>query len=118
MLHDKLFQVLGTINRILLAVSHSGNLVIYCMSNQSFRKVLYRQICRIKHPEPINSMHTTRSPIMGDPLLKEHSLVAQPALSGPNSPCAKQHMPKGILLKSTSSKKEEDQIINQRRNQN
>ena len=45
----------GSINRILLAVSHSGNLLIYCASNQSFRKVLYRQLSSLKCVQEINS---------------------------------------------------------------
>ena len=45
----------GSINRILLAVSHSGNLLIYCASNQSFRKVLYRQLSSLKCAQEINS---------------------------------------------------------------
>ena len=31
---------MGTIQRVLLAVSHSGNLAIYCISSRKFRSVL------------------------------------------------------------------------------
>ena len=38
-------QVFETISRTLLSVSHSGNFCVYCISNPSFRNVLYRQVC-------------------------------------------------------------------------
>ena len=38
----------ATVSRTLLAVSHSGNLMIYCVSNQSFRNILYQQLCGFK----------------------------------------------------------------------
>ena len=38
----------ATVSRTLLAVSHSGNLMIYCVSSQSFRNILYQQLCGFK----------------------------------------------------------------------
>ena len=34
------FQILQTLSRVLCAISHSGNMVIYCISSSSFRMVL------------------------------------------------------------------------------
>ena len=38
-------QVFQTISRTLLSVSHSGNLCVYCVSNKTFRKHFYQQLC-------------------------------------------------------------------------
>ena len=47
--HYKLiFQVLLLMKTLLLATSHSCNLVIYCLSNKSFRNTLYEKLLRIK----------------------------------------------------------------------
>ena len=37
-------QVMGTIQRVLLAISHSGNLAIYCISSRKFRSVLGKKM--------------------------------------------------------------------------
>ena len=35
---------MGTIQRVLLAISHSGNLAIYCISSRKFRLVLGKKM--------------------------------------------------------------------------
>ena len=38
------FQILHSTSRLFLAISHSGNIFIYCLSSSSFRRVLYNKI--------------------------------------------------------------------------
>ena len=79
------------------------------MSNQSFRNVLYRQICRIKQTEAINSMDPTRSTLISEPVLKGPPLVIQPAFNnGPNSPGTEQNMVEQMPLKQVSSEQVEE----------
>ena len=55
--HCKLiFQILLLMKTLLLATSHSCNLVIYCLSNKSFRKALYEKLLRIKATSTNESM--------------------------------------------------------------
>ena len=39
-----LFQLAKTISRLFLALSFSGNLIIYCITSDVFRRVLWQQI--------------------------------------------------------------------------
>ena len=43
------FQIAKTISRFLLALSFSGNLVIYCTTSDLFRRVLWQQITFVWH---------------------------------------------------------------------
>ena len=37
------FQIAISVNKVLLAISHSFNLIIYCLSSKSFRKMAFRR---------------------------------------------------------------------------
>ena len=79
------------------------------MSNQSFRNVLYRQICRFKRTEVINSTGSTRSTLISKPVLKRPLSVVQPAFNnGSGSPGTEQNMVEQMPLKQVSSEQVEE----------
>ena len=82
------FQILLTVQRVLLAVSHSLNLIIYCVSSKKFRNVLKEKIfcCQrwAQQQEADNHQPLTD----GMPLVSfvSTSKLAVPAASKQNSP--------------------------------
>ena len=48
-----------TIQRILLAISHSGNLAIYCISSKKFRDVLRQKLFRKQTNNQTNTIQLT-----------------------------------------------------------
>ena len=96
-----LLQLAKTISRFLLALSFSGNLVIYCITSDVFRKVLWQQIlsvyytfCPSQNPNirrydmetsfgvtDITRMENRRSPIPGKyrnqqiPMVKRNGML-------------------------------------------
>ena len=50
------FQILQSLSRLLCAISHSGNMIIYCMSSASFRLVLCNKLC-LKKQDPLEMSH-------------------------------------------------------------
>ena len=50
------FQVLHSLSRVLCAISHSGNIIIYCLSSASFRMVLCNKLL-FKKQDPFELSH-------------------------------------------------------------
>ena len=51
-----LVQVLHSLSRVLCAISHSGNIIIYCLSSASFRMVLCNKLL-FKKQDPFELSH-------------------------------------------------------------
>ena len=67
-----LFQLAKTISRFLLALSFSGNLIIYCITSDVFRRVLWQQIlfvyytfCPSRNPANRRRYDVDNSPTCG-----------------------------------------------------
>ena len=48
-----------TVSRLLCAISHSGNILIYCVTNSDFRKEMYLMLTRKNKGYTAGSQHTS-----------------------------------------------------------
>ena len=69
-----ILQVVGPLQRLLLAISHSGNLFIYCVSSDKFREILLQNICKSFTPSQIDKSVLEMDTMVTQPLNSDHGM--------------------------------------------
>ena len=69
------FQIAALLNKVLLAISHSFNLIIYCLSSKSFRKLVFSKFSRTNFVSRTSEPQAERLTVFGDEMRRFRDML-------------------------------------------